>query len=123
MDRFQSLVRGCLALALLFCLCLNTAPLEACTRLVYLGSNGDVITARSMDWADDVMTNLWIFPRAMHRNGEVGSNSFEWTSRYGSVIASGYDISTTDGMNEKGLVVNALWWSRCIQNTAATSRG
>lgn len=26
-----------------------------------------------------------------------------------SVIASGYDISTTDGMNEKGLVANILW--------------
>jgi choloylglycine hydrolase len=62
-----------------------------------------------MDWSTDVMTNLWIFPRGMHRNGEVGTRSIHWTSKYGSVIASGYDISTTDGMNEKGLVVNALW--------------
>ena len=81
----------------------------ACTRAVYLGSNGDVITVRSMDWAEDVMTNLWILPRGMHRNGEVGPHSIQWTSKYGSVIASGYDISTTDGMNEKGVVVNALW--------------
>ncbi|MGC1424288.1 MAG: linear amide C-N hydrolase [Terracidiphilus sp.] len=85
----------------------SSAP--ACTRAVYLGSNGDVITVRSMDWADDILTNLWILPRGMHRNGEVGPHSVQWTSKYGSVIASGYDISTTDGMNEKGLVVNALW--------------
>jgi choloylglycine hydrolase len=45
----------------------------------------------------------------MHRNGEAGPHSIEWTSQYGSVIATGYDISTTDGMNEKGLVANALW--------------
>lgn len=36
----------------------------ACTRLVYLGDNDRVITARSMDWKTDVATNLWIFPRA-----------------------------------------------------------
>lgn len=82
---------------------------RACTRVTYLGPDESVITARSMDWAEDVGTNLWIFPRAMRRGGEAGSHSLEWTSKYGSVIATGYDISTTDGMNEKGLVANLLW--------------
>lgn len=81
----------------------------ACTRVVYKGLNGVILTARSMDWKDDILTNLWIFPRGMERNGEVGPNSIKWKSRYGSVIASGYDISSTDGMNEKGLVANVLW--------------
>ena len=82
---------------------------HACTRVVYLGPNEDVITARSMDWKVDIGTNLWIFPRRMQRDGEAGPHSLHWTSKYGSVIASGYDISTTDGMNEKGLVANLLW--------------
>ena len=82
---------------------------EACTRFVYHGVNGQVITARSMDWKTDVGTNLWLFPRGMQRSGEVGPNSVQWTSKFGSVIASGYDISTTDGMNEAGLVANVLW--------------
>lgn len=82
---------------------------EACTRIVYLGVDDQVITARSMDWRVDVGTNLWIFPRGMKRSGEAGPNSIQWTSKYGSVIASGYDISTTDGMNETGLVANVLW--------------
>lgn len=82
---------------------------EACTRLVYLGANEQVITARSMDWKSDIGTNLWLFPRGMKRSGEAGPNSLQWTSRYGSVIASGYDIATTDGMNEVGLVANVLW--------------
>jgi penicillin V acylase-like amidase (Ntn superfamily) len=81
----------------------------ACTRAVYLGDNGDVITARSMDWKSDILTNLWIFPRGMQRSGQAGSNSLHWTSKYGSVIATGYEVSTTDGMNEKGLVANVLW--------------
>lgn len=81
----------------------------ACTRLVYHGAGNQVITARSMDWKSDVATNLWIFPRGMVRTGEVGPNSLKWSSKYGSVIASGYDISTTDGLNEAGLMANVLW--------------
>jgi choloylglycine hydrolase len=82
---------------------------DACTRIVYQGPNGTILTARSMDWKEDIMTNLWIFPRGMERNGEVGPNSLRWKSKYGSVIASSYDDSSTDGMNEKGLVANLLW--------------
>ena len=82
---------------------------HACTRLVYLGDNQNVITARSMDWKSDVGTNLWVFPQGMQRTGEVGPNSVKWTSKYGSVIATGYDISTTDGVNEAGLSANLLW--------------
>lgn len=85
------------------------APSQACTRMVYLGANGDVITARSMDWKLDIGTNLWVFPRGIERSGEAGPDSAHWTSKYGSVIASGYDISTTDGMNEKGLTAQLLW--------------
>ncbi len=85
------------------------ANAQACTRFVYHGAGDQVMTARSMDWKTDVGTNLWVFPRGMSRSGEAGENSLQWTSKYGSVIASGYDISTTDGMNEAGLVANVLW--------------
>lgn len=81
----------------------------ACTRVVYRGAGNDVITARSMDWKTDVGTNLWIFPRGISRTGETGVNSIQWKSKYGSVIASGYDISTTDGVNEAGLSAQLLW--------------
>ena len=29
--------------------------------------------------------------------------------RYGSVVTSAFEIASTDGMNEKGLVANLLW--------------
>lgn len=81
----------------------------ACTRVVYNGPEGRYLTGRSMDWKLPMLSNLWVFPRGMERNGAAGPRSIEWESRYGSLIVSGYDISTTDGMNEKGLVANLLW--------------
>ena len=81
----------------------------ACTRLVFHGANGQIVTARSMDWKSDIVSNLWVLPRGMERSGQAGPNSLRWTSRYGSVITSGYDISTTDGVNEAGLSANLLW--------------
>lgn len=86
-----------------------TLPTAACTRAVYLGSENTVITGRSMDWAEDMHTNLWVFPRGMARDGAAGPNTPKWVSKYGSVVASGYDIGTADGMNEAGLVANLLY--------------
>lgn len=82
---------------------------EACTRVVYHGPEGRYLTARSMDWKDQIVSNLWIFPRGMERHGAAGPRSVEWTSRYGSMIVSGYEMSTVDGINEAGLVANLLW--------------
>ncbi|ENX43375.1 linear amide C-N hydrolase [Acinetobacter sp. NIPH 2100] len=82
---------------------------HACTRAVYLGNNDHIITARSMDWKVDVATNLWILPSGVVRDSNAGPKSLKWKAKYGSVIATGYDISTTDGMNEAGLVANVLW--------------
>ncbi|UUE46231.1 linear amide C-N hydrolase [Pectobacterium aroidearum] len=100
----------------LVALTLGSAVSLACTRLVYKDINNPdyPITARSMDWAEDTETNLWIFPRELKRSGAAGPHSLEWTSKYGSVIASAFDsnpnmASTTDGVNEKGLAANVLW--------------
>ncbi len=82
---------------------------QSCSRIVYQGPNNIVLTARSMDWEDDIPANIWIFPRGMERSGEAGPNSVKWISKYGSVVASAYDISSPDGLNEKGLVANLLW--------------
>lgn len=95
-------------LAAAVALCMPIAAL-ACTRVVYLGPHDNILTARSMDWKVDVGTNLWSFPRGMQRSNGATDKPLAWTSRYGSVIASAYDISTTDGVNEAGLAANLLW--------------
>ncbi|CAM5180468.1 linear amide C-N hydrolase [Alishewanella longhuensis] len=84
-------------------------PATACTRAVYKGPEQTIITARSMDWKDEIPADLWLFPRGITRQGEVGPNSISWTAKYGSIVASAFDIASADGMNEKGLVANLLW--------------
>jgi penicillin V acylase-like amidase (Ntn superfamily) len=86
----------------------SLAPAEACTRALYVAKDGTVIVGRSMDWGEDMMSNMWVLPRGMTRDGRGGKNTIAWESKYGSLIASAYDIGTAEGMNEKGLVVNEL---------------
>lgn len=90
----------------------------ACTRVLYSGSDNTVITGRSMDWKEDIRSNLWVFPRGFDRNGLAGENSIEWKSKYGSLIITGYDVGTADGMNEKGLVANLLYLAESDYGTA-----
>lgn len=87
----------------------STYDATACTRAVYFGLERQTVTGRSMDWVEDMQTNLWAFPRGMKRDGGLGRGSLEWNSKYGSVVASVYEGGTADGMNEKGLVANLLY--------------
>ncbi len=82
---------------------------DACTRALYFGKEKQTVTGRTMDWVEDMQTNLWAFPRGMKRDGGLGKGSLEWTSKYGSIVASVYEGGSADGMNEKGLVANMLY--------------
>lgn len=83
---------------------------HACTRIVYETGNATFVTGRTMDWMDPTAkTALWVFPKGMKRDGGVGANPIKWTSKYGSIATSFYDVGTADGMNEAGLVANLLY--------------
>ncbi len=82
---------------------------DACTRFVLKGDNDLVITARNQDWKEDIGSKFWKFPRGIKHQGGAGANPISWTSKYGSVIVSGYDMGTAEGVNEKGLAVHLLW--------------
>lgn len=99
----------CLLAGIAVCLPGQFQDLKACTRVVYQGPNGTVITGRTMDWRGSIPADLWVFPRGIERNGEVGASSVKWKAKYGSVATSSFNVSTSDGMNEKGLVGNTLW--------------
>jgi penicillin V acylase-like amidase (Ntn superfamily) len=81
----------------------------ACTRTLYVGSDNTVITGRNMDWEEDMASNLWVFPAGISRDGAAGARSIRWVSKYGSVVVSGYEAGSADGLNERGLVANLLY--------------
>lgn len=101
----------CPALATVLMLLGSSTPqnASACTRAVYFGLEGQTVTGRTMDWSEEMHTNLWVFPQGMQREGGAGSGSVTWKSKYGSVVASIYEGGTADGMNERGLVANMLY--------------
>ena len=98
-----------IAVALAAIASMSVQQTEACTRATYIGPDNTVITGRTMDWKEDLMRNIYVFPRGMQGAGYNKGNAVNWTSKYGSVIAAGYDIGTCDGMNEKGLVASLLF--------------
>ena len=89
--------------------CLGASVAQACTRILYTGANQTVITGRSMDWHKDNSPSIWAMPRGIARDGATGPSTVRWTSKYGSLVVSMYDIATVDGINEKGLVANTLY--------------
>jgi choloylglycine hydrolase len=99
-----------------------TATVDACTRAVYFGKDGQTVTCRSMDWGEEMQTNLWIFPRGLARDAGLGEKSLKWKSQYGSVVASVYEGGTADGMNEKGLVANLLYLTESEYTPAGDTR-
>jgi penicillin V acylase-like amidase (Ntn superfamily) len=80
-----------------------------CTVIKWSANGVAQIAARNMDWIEDMKSNLWLFPRGIKREGLAKQNSLEWTSNYGSLVTSAYDIGTTDGMNERSLAGHMLW--------------
>lgn len=99
-------------LPVLWCLCVACFAFpptsSACTRAVYK-ADGVVLTGRNMDFSIPIPANLWVLPAGIERTGETGANTISWTSRFGSLVATSWDIASTDGMNEKGLAGNLLW--------------
>lgn len=110
----------------LFIFLLSTALIatntEACSRFTYTAPNNMVITGRSMDWVEDLHTDLWLFPAGIQRSGSDNSNSVKWISKYGSVIASGYNIGTADGINTEGLNANLLFLSTSDYGATTSNR-
>lgn len=88
---------------------LMSAPVSACSRVLWTDSGKAVVVGRTMDWFEDMKTNLWSLPRGIARDGATGKNSLRWTAKYGSVVAAAYDMATADGINEVGLTTNILW--------------
>ena len=47
-------------LALTLMMTWGVGDILACTRVVYKGNDGLILTARSMDWKEDIKSNIWV---------------------------------------------------------------
>lgn len=91
----------------------------ACSRVVYLGDNNDIIlVGRTLDWRTPIPTNLYVYPAGMEKQSMPSGPMLKWTSKYGSVLAVGYDGGVTEGMNERGLVMNGLFCKDSVYKEA-----
>lgn len=79
-----------------------------CSRILYAKPNQAVLVGNTMDWHEDMRTNLWIYPQGITRTGMTSTPSIQWTSKYGSIVATAYDKAATNGMNERGLAAHLM---------------
>lgn len=105
-----------------FCMAMLSAARDAhaCTRVVYEGTDSLYIVGRSLDWKTPIPTNVYVYPAGMSKQGNVQDNAVKWTSKYGAVYAVSYDGGVTEGMNEKGLVVNGLFCKGTVYDNDST---
>lgn len=94
---------------------------EACSRVLYVGNDSLRIVGRSLDWKTPIPTNIYVYPRGMQKMGNSLPGSVTWTSKYGAVYAVSYDGGVTEGMNEKGLVVNGLFCKGTVYESDSTA--
>lgn len=92
-----------------------------CTRVMWPDANGAVIVGRNMDFHKDLMTNLWTQPKGITRDDGV-QGKLTWTSKYGSVVATAFDMISVDGLNEAGLAGHVLWLAESDYGTREDSR-
>lgn len=79
-----------------------------CTRVLWPDAGGAVVVGRNMDFHMDLLTNLWKMPRGIERK-DGANGKLTWKSKYGSIVATAFDLVATDGMNEEGLAGHILW--------------
>ncbi|MDE7380534.1 MAG: linear amide C-N hydrolase [Muribaculaceae bacterium] len=98
----------------------SASEADACSRIQYNGLDSLHIIARSLDWKNPIPTNVYVYPRGMEKVSSDLPGAIHWTSKYGAVYAVGYDGGITEGMNEKGLVINGLFCKGTVYNNQQT---
>ena len=93
---------------------LETHAADACTSMIFKAEDGTRIYARTMEWgASDLKSEMMLAPRSMAFSSSLGDGKTgaAWKNQYGFVgVNAGGLAYATDGMNEAGLTVGALFF-------------
>jgi choloylglycine hydrolase len=91
--------------AVIMALLMGMSPVLACTSFRLIASDGTIMVARSMEFAQDMNSNVMVSPRGK----TFDFPGLSWTAEYGYVFLDGLDLGTPlDGMNEQGLSIEIL---------------
>ena len=84
-------------------------PALVLARVLWASPDNQVFVGRTQDWTEKADSAFRVYPRGIERSGAVAENPHKWTSKYGSLVITGYDLATHEGVNEKGLSAHALY--------------
>lgn len=85
---------------------------HACTDFRLKANDGTVLITRSMEFGQDLQSNLRSSPRerAFLSNAPNGKPGLSWKAKYGYVYLDGFGVDASfDGMNEQGLTFEYLY--------------
>jgi len=91
---------------------LTAMPLYACTDFKLTAKDGTLLIARSMEFAQDLQSNLRTSPRGRAITTTTPNNKpgLGWKGKYGYLYLDGFGIDASfDGMNETGLTFEYLY--------------
>lgn len=80
-----------------------------CSRITLHRPGGISVFCRTLDWAVSDEPRLWALPAGLERRGTPDGDGVQWTSRHASVVVSGWDLLTSEGMNDAGLAAHLLY--------------
>ncbi|KGM32351.1 linear amide C-N hydrolase [Inquilinus limosus] len=83
-----------------------------CTDFLLLAEDASVVNGRSMEFGSDLKSELLISGRGTEKTSPTPDlkDGLRWTAQYGYIGMNAYGKTIiTDGMNEAGLSIGALW--------------
>ena len=92
-----------------------------CTRALY-NSDAQVLVGRNMDFRIDLGTNIWALPKGISRRAGSSDDALTWTSSFGSVVVTSFDLMSVDGLNTQGLAGHILWLTEADYGTPDRDR-
>jgi choloylglycine hydrolase len=97
---------------------------RACTGITVRAKDGSIVFARTLEFAQDLQSNIVILPRGQQLVGTspTGKPGLHWTSKYGVVGVNAFGLPITlDGTNEPGLSVGLFYFPGYADYQAVTA--
>ena len=90
------------------------APIDACTGITLKSSDGTVVAARTIEWAESVMNTMYVVvPRHQELQSLTpsGMDGMKFTSKYGFIgLSVEQKEFMVEGVNEKGLSAGLFYF-------------